>query len=449
VQAKEENASVTDLARSPALDYDVIIIGGGPAGLMAAIAAREEGAKTLLVDKGERLGRKLAISGGGRCNVTNNKPLPELMANIPGNPKFLYSALTKFGSPDITQFFERLGIRLKEEDHGRVFPVSDKASTVVNVMVERVYALGCEVWLNRPVVGLMASETGMAVKFEADMVRWTRAVVIAAGGSSVPQTGSTGDAYPWAKALGHRIVAPYPTAVPLTSQSWFITQSSLKGISLRETTLSLWSEGSKRPLAQEQGDVLFSHFGLTGPAALRLSHFVSTALRADPAAKLRASIDTVPGLTADEMLLRLSERRRVDGKKRLETILESWVPARMATVLLIESGLDGHQVSGAVSGKALQSLVQHAKGLSLSITGTLPLEKATVTGGGVSVQDIAPATMASKRCPGLYFCGEVIDVHAHTGGYNITVAFSTGHLAGQSAAHYALALPAPHLIDSQ
>ena len=420
--------------------FDVIVIGGGPAGLMAAIAAQDQGAATLLVEKGNRLGRKLGISGGGRCNVTNAKPLPELMQNIPGNARFLYSALTQFSNQDVILFFEDLGIRVKEEDRGRVFPVSDKAATVVQALIDRTYESGVEVWTETPVQELLLQDGNVqGVRLRNGKLVRATTVIVAAGGTSVPKTGSTGDAYPWAEKAGHTIVPPYPTAVPLTSKEPFITSRSLQGLSLRAIDMTI-RDGRGKSLTTENGDMIFTHFGLSGPVALRCSHYVSTALLRDPQAIVTTEIDLLPATTAAEIDAQLQRARKTEAKKHLANLLRQQVdvPERLIEVILERTQLDGTQVVGNLSNLAIASLTQYLKAFPVKLTGTLPLDQATVTGGGVSVKEIDPRSMASKRCRGLYFAGEVMDVHAHTGGYNITVAFSTGHLAGQSAASFAL-----------
>ncbi|MCL6515917.1 MAG: NAD(P)/FAD-dependent oxidoreductase [Alicyclobacillus sp.] len=419
---------------------DVIVVGGGPAGLMAAIAAAEAGADTLLIEKGHRLGRKLGISGGGRCNVTNAKPLPELMKNIPGNGRFLYSALHRFSNEDVRRFFESLGIRLKEEDRGRVFPVSDRAETVVKALVNKVFDVGAEVWEDCPVAGLLAEDGEIrGVRLQRGGEVRARAVVVATGGCSVPKTGSTGDAYPWARRLGHTIVDPYPTEVPLTSDESFIRQRRLQGISLRGITATV-RDGHGKRLTQEQGDILFTHFGLSGPVALRCSHYVSTARRSDPAVALTVEIDCLPNHTLADLLEDWARRRSAEPRKRVRTVLEALLPDRLVEVAIERVGIPVEQTMANVRNTDLESLAHLVKAFPIRVSGTLPLAQATVTGGGVSVKEIDPRTMESKRCRGLYFAGEVMDVHAHTGGYNITVAFSTGHLAGTSAAEHALAL---------
>ncbi len=419
-------------------EFDVIVVGGGPSGLFSAIFARERGARVLLVEKGNQLGRKLGISGGGRCNVTNAKPLPELMDNIPGNARFLHSALARFGNTDIMRFFEGLGIGLKEEDRGRVFPRSDKASTVVSALVNSVYERGVDVWTDTPVRGLCEEDGAVTgIRLANGKRVWAKAVILATGGCSVPKTGSTGDAYPWAKSAGHTIVDPYPTEVPLTSNDWFIRERTLQGLSLKAVPVTLWYNETKR-LTVEEGDLIFTHFGLSGPVALRCSHYVSTSLRRKKSGNLTASVDALP-LMASEALAETWRRwRRDEPRKQVGTLCRQILPDRLADVIIAETGIPSSSQVANLNNDMITRLVKNTKSFAVHITGTLPLSQATVTGGGVSVKEIDPRTMASKLVRGLYFCGEVMDVHAHTGGYNITVAFSTGHLAGESAAEFAL-----------
>ncbi|TDY49654.1 hypothetical protein C7445_104167 [Alicyclobacillus sacchari] len=428
--------------------YDVIVIGGGPAGLMAAISAREYGARVMLIEKGNRLGRKLAISGGGRCNVTNAKPLPELMENIPGNAKFLYSALSQFSNQDIMHFFEQLGIGLKEEDRGRVFPVSNDAKTVVKAVVDRMYSLGVEVLLDTPVSRILAKDGQFSgIRLARGQTLTASAAVIATGGCSVPQTGSTGDAYAWAKSVGHHIVDPYPTEVPLRSDEPWIVSRKLQGLSLYGIEISIWTGKGKR-LTTESGDLLFTHFGLSGPAALRCSHYVSTAKRRDPNIDLQATIDLLPTTTQDEWLQSLQDDRARHPRRAMGTELELAFPERLAAYIADVARVPRDLQLAHLTRVQMNKLGQTIKRCPVHVTGTLPLEKATVTGGGVSVKEIDPKTMQSKLCRGLFFAGEVMDVHAHTGGYNITVAFSTGRLAGKSAAFQVRSAQAPVSADT-
>lgn len=419
-------------------NWDVIIIGGGPAGLMAAAAAAEAGARTLLVEKGPKLGRKLIISGGGRCNVTNRKPLDELVQHIPGNGRFLYSALTAFGSDQIVRFFEGLGIPLKEEDHNRMFPVSDRAVTVAEALIGHLRRHGAEVLLNAPVAHLAFEEgrcTGMVLRSGQEL--GAGAVVVAVGGASVPRTGSTGDGYAWARQAGHTVTALYPTEVALTASDPFIQNRAVQGISLRDVGLALLDPRGRR-LTLQRGDMLFTHFGLSGPAALRVSHYVSVAHQRLGTHPLRLTIDLFPDRGAEPLLQEVTGLGRAEPRKALKNLVRPLLQERLVPLFLEAASIAPDQTAANLPMERWRALVGLLKGFPVTVTGTLSLEEGFVTGGGVSVKEVDPRTMQSRLMPGLFFAGEVLDVHGHTGGYNITVAFATGRAAGAAAAEVAL-----------
>lgn len=414
--------------------YDVIVIGGGPSGLMASIAASDAGARVLLIDKGDKLGRKLGISGGGRCNVTNAKEPEELVRHIPGNGRFLFSALSVFGSREIIGFFEELGIQLKEEDRGRMFPVTDKAKTVVDALIDKARRNGVEFRTNSPVEAVIYEEERAAgVKPRGGAVIRCGAVVLATGGKSVPHTGSTGDGYAWAEAAGHTITELYPTEVPLTSREPFIRKRELQGLSLRDVALTVWSRKGKK-LVQHEGDMLFTHFGLSGPAALRCSQFVVKELKQSGAPAVTVTIDLRPDAGEDGVYAEAWRLAEAEPKKQLKNVLRGLVPERLLPLLLERSGLKEDLTFGNLPKQPLVQLAKLIKAFPVEVDGTLSLEEAFVTGGGIALKEVDPRTMASKLMEGLYFCGEILDIHGYTGGYNITAAFSTGYTAGRSAA---------------
>lgn len=413
--------------------YDVVIIGGGPAGLMAAYAAGKAGARVLLVEKGNKLGRKLIISGGGRCNVTNRKPFDELIKMIPGNGRFLYSAFHTFGSEQIIALFEELGVKLKEEDHGRMFPVTDKAVTVANALIEQIRRLGVEIRLNVPVERLILEEDRCrGILLRGGEAVTAGAVVVAVGGASVPATGSTGDGYAWAKQAGHTVTPLYPTEVPLLASDPWIRQRLLQGLSLQEVALHLYDPKGKR-LTTQVGDMIFTHQGLSGPAALRVGHFVSVARAKFGPVPLRLEIDLRPDQNEEQLFQATLAAAGAEPKRAVKNVLRL-VPDRLVPLLLEMAEIDPATTYAHLPRDRWRTLARLIKGFPVTVTGTLSLEEAFITGGGVSVKEVDPSTMASKLCRGLYFAGEVLDVHGHTGGYNITIAFSTGHAAGLSAA---------------
>ncbi len=415
------------------MKYDVIVIGGGSAGLMASIAASASSNKVLLIDKGDKLGRKLAISGGGRCNVTNNKELDELIKHIPGNGRFLHSALATFSNQDIIQFFENLGIRLKEEDNGRMFPVTDKAKTVVDALVNQIKRQGVEMRTNSPVKEILYRDGHAAgVVLRTGETFHAPSVIVAAGGKSVPQTGSTGDGYAWAEKAGHTITELFPTEVPLTSNEPFIQSKELQGLSLRDVSLSVWNPKEKK-IIEHQGDMLFTHFGISGPIALRCSQFVVKALKQFQVGNVIVSIDLLPGRSTDQVYDESLRLAADEPKKTIKNVLKGYIPERLIPLLLNKAELSDNLTYDNIPRQNWMHLAGLIKRFPIRVYGTLSIEDAFVTGGGVSLKEINPKTMESKLMGGLYFCGEILDVHGYTGGYNITAAFSTGYTAGQHA----------------
>lgn len=421
------------------MNYDVIVIGGGPAGLMASASAGMHGAKVLLLDKGDKLGRKLAISGGGRCNVTNIKEIDELIKNIPGNGRFLYSVFSVFNNRDLANFFERLGVKLKEEDNGRMFPVSDSAKSVVQALIRKVKQVGTDIRVNTPVKRVLY-KNGQAIGVECHTGEtfYAKAVIIAVGGKSASHTGSTGDGYPWAKEAGHTITELFPTEVPLTSADPLIKSKALQGLSLRDVTLGVLNAKGKK-IIEHRGDMIFTHFGLSGPIALRCSQFVVKELKKSEIRSVPVAIDLYPDQKLNALAETWWKEMKENPKKTVRNSLKGRLPERLIPVMMERSQIADDLIGSHLSREQLQQLCQEVKQFTLQVNGTLPLEKAFVTGGGVHVKEINPRTMQSKLMLGLYFCGEILDIHGYTGGYNITAASCTGFVAGKSAAEQALA----------
>ncbi|NMH67266.1 NAD(P)/FAD-dependent oxidoreductase [Bacillus sp. RO3] len=414
--------------------YDVIVIGGGPSGLMASIAAGENGAKVLLVDKGTKLGRKLAISGGGRCNVTNRLPVEEIIKHIPGNGRFLYSAFSEFSNEDIIAFFEKLGIKLKEEDHGRMFPVSNRALDVVEALLNRMKELKVETRTSTSVEEVLyenGETVGILLK-DGETIA-ANAVIIAVGGKSVPHTGSTGDGYPWATKAGHTITDLFPTEVPLTSDERFVKKKELQGLSLRSIDLSVLNPKGKKIITHRM-DMIFTHLGISGPAVLRCSQYVVKAMKKWNLTHVAMQIDSIPDQNEEQLFQSLHKQVKEDGKKAAKNIFKGLVPERYLLFLLDRAEIDQDEKGDHISSEKIRQFTNLLKQFTFNVNGTLSIDKAFVTGGGVSIKEIEPKTMASKKMNGLFFCGEVLDIHGYTGGYNITSALVTGRLAGYNAA---------------
>lgn len=409
---------------------NVLVIGGGAAGLLAGIAAAQSGAQTVILEKMRRPGKKILITGKGRCNITNNCDLQEIIKNIPGNGRFLNSALRRFTNQDIVQLLEDNGLPTKVERGGRVFPVSDKAADVVDTLVKIYKNYGGRLFTDCKVKSITAefgkitgAVTADGQKFAAD------AVILAAGGSSYPGTGSDGSGVKLAKALGHTIVPLAPSLVPLESDSPYI--AGLQGLSLRNIEGTVYADGKK--IGSEFGEMLFTHFGVSGPIILSLSKCVAEAF-ARGAQEVELAIDLKPALYKDKLDARLQRDFMQYSRKQMPNGMKDLLPQRLIAPVLDQAFIDEEKFVNQLSRAERRRLVDVLKAFTVPITGTRPIAEAIVTAGGVSLKEIDPKTMESKLIKGLFFAGEVMDIDGYTGGYNLQAAFSTGYAAGTFAA---------------
>ena len=399
------------------------MVGGGAAGMMAAITAAEQGAKVRLLEPNERLGKKLNITGKGRCNVTNNCPVEELMAHIPRNGRFLYSALTRFTSADSMAFFEGLGVPLKTERGNRVFPQSDSAFDVSGALKRRMEKLGVR-WEHDRATAVMTEDGAVsAVKGEKGTYP-ARAVILATGGVSYPGTGSTGDGYRMAAELGHTIVEPRGSLVPLVSDD--ACCGKMQGLALKNVQLSVLNEKGKAVFT-EFGEMLFTHFGVSGPLVLS----ASAHLRDWDKHSYRLVIDLKPALSEEKLEERLL---REQSNRDMDNVLRKLLPSSMVPVFCERLQISPELKANSLKKEQRRALLRELKHFAVSITGTRPVAEAIVTSGGVKVGEVKPAGMESKKVSGLFFAGEILDVDAYTGGFNLQIAWSTGRAAGLAAA---------------
>lgn len=404
----------------------VIVIGGGAAGLMAALSAAEAGASVLLLEGNEKLGKKIYITGKGRCNVTNDCDQETLMANIPGNGRFLYSALTRFTPQDAMAFFEALGVPLKVERGNRVFPVSDRSFDISGALERELRRLRVRILRER--AAEITAEDGRVTGVQTDRQHHPAdAVVLATGGVSYPGTGSTGDGYAMAAALGHTIVPPRGSLVPLESGD--ADCAAMQGLSLRNVEATVLN-GKNKPVFREFGEMLFTHFGVSGPLMLS----ASAHLRRWDKEQYRLSIDLKPALDQQKLDSRILRDIGENPNRDMANILSGLVHRSMVPVLLRRLALPEGEKANSLTKEQRRALVQELKHFTVSLTGPRPVAEAIVTAGGVKVGDVVPGTMASKLAEGLYFAGEILDVDAYTGGFNLQIAWATGYLAGLSAA---------------
>lgn len=405
----------------------VIVVGGGAAGMMAAVSATEAGADVLLYERNERLGKKLRITGKGRCNVTNNCDLNEFLANVPTNPRFLYTALSRFSTADTMAFFEDAGVPLKTERGKRVFPVSDKAGDIVAALEKKCRSLGVHI-INKKVHHMIVQDGCVRGVITADGETLADAVIICTGGKSYPLTGSDGDGYRFAKEAGHNVTAPQPSLVPLVASGRLC--ASMQGLSLKNVSLSVWNRTSGKPVFEDFGEMMFTHFGLTGPLVLSASAHLADIT----SNQYEVHIDLKPALDEKTLDARIRSDFEKYRNRDLINALDDLLPQKMIAPFIRLCELDSRKKVHSVTREERARMVAVLKCLRISVCGFRPIEEAIVTRGGVSVKELDPKTMQSKLTAGLYFAGEVIDVDAYTGGFNLQIAFSTAVAAGNAAA---------------
>lgn len=407
---------------------DCIVIGGGAAGMMAAITAASEGAAVTLLERNSKVGRKLYITGKGRCNVTNHCSGEEVLRSTPCNGKFLYSCMDRFPPAEVMAFFEKLGVKLKVERGNRVFPVSDKAADIIDALLRELRRKKVNLLETRALEFLVENGSVCGVRTEAGELRCDT-VILATGGVSYPLTGSTGDGYDMAHALGHTIVQPKGSLVPLCSDDPCCP--AMQGLALKNTGLKV-KNGKGKVVYQDQGELLFTHFGLSGPLILS----ASAHLRRFDKEQYTVCLDLKPALDEEKLDARLLREFEEQSNRDFINALGALLPRAMVPVMVERTGIPGDTKVHSITRQQRRCLLELLKCFSVELTGTRPVEEAIITSGGIKVSEIDPKTMQSKLVRGLFFAGEIIDVDAYTGGFNLQIAWATGHAAGQAAAQF-------------
>jgi predicted Rossmann fold flavoprotein len=407
---------------------DIIIIGGGAAGCMAAISAAGTGASVLLLERNQKLGRKLYITGKGRCNLTNDCTVEDVLKNTPRNGKFLYSAMTRCAPAAVKSFFEGLYVPLKTERGNRVFPQSDKATDIIDALLKELRRKGVAISQER-VTGILEKEGAVVGVMTDEGEIDCQAVVLATGGASYPGTGSTGDGYDIAADLGHTIVEPKPSLVPLETAGDVCKR--LQGLSLKNIAIQVKNQKGK-VVFSDQGELLFTHFGLSGPLILS----ASAHLRDFKRDNYSVSIDLKPALDEQKLDARLLRDFEENANREFQNALDALLPQKLIPVIIERSGIPPETRVNSVTKQQRRALLDCLKNFSIPITRPRPIEEAVVTSGGVKVSEIDPSTMSSKLIDGLFFAGEIIDVDAYTGGFNLQIAWATGKAAGEAAKQY-------------
>ena len=405
----------------------ILVVGGGAAGMMAAVTAARRGKNVLLLEKNEKLGKKLFITGKGRCNLTNSAEVEELFNAVVSNPKFLYSSFYSFTNDQVIGFFEELGVKTKVERGGRVFPESDHSSDVIRALEQEMKRLGVRISLRTEVKEILTADgRAKGVRLSSGRAIAADAVIVATGGISYPSTGSTGDGYRFARECGHKVTDLSPALVPVEVKEWYAKE--LMGLSLRNIGIRI-TDGKKK-LYEEFGEMLFTHYGVTGPVILSASSIVGKKLKEHP---LTLHIDLKPALTEEQLDKRVLREFEANHNRQFKNAVDSLFPAKLKPVAIELSGIPEEKKVNEVTKEERLHFVRLIKDFSMTLTGLRGYNEAIITKGGVSVKEIDPGTMESKLVKGLYFAGEVLDLDAVTGGYNLQIAWSTGYLAGANA----------------
>ena len=411
----------------------VIVVGGGPAGILAAISAASNGDNVILLEKNSSLGKKLLITGKGRCNITSSLEISEFINNIPGNGRFLYSSFENFSNTDIINLLKEEGLEVKEERGNRIFPVTDRAVDVLNALINRMKKLNIEIRTRAKVEDIIVNENEVeGVKLSTGEIIKGSKVILATGGKSYPLTGSTGDGYKIAEKLGHTITEIKPSIVPLTADKEIC--SEMQGLSLRNVKITIKDEKNNKKIYEDFGEMLFTHFGVSGPTILSSSAHL---LRYKEINKLlndrciKLIVDLKPALSKEELDLRVRRDFEEVKNKNFKNSLDKLLPQKMIPVIIKKSKINENKKVNEITKEERLRLVDLLKGLEVILTGFRPVDEAIVTAGGISIKEINPKTMESKLINGLYFAGEIIDVDAYTGGFNLQIAYSTGYSAGK------------------
>ena len=409
----------------------VVVIGGGAAGLMAAVIAGREGAKVTLLEKMNYVGKKMGITGKGRCNITNACDMSEFIKNTPGNGKFLYGAYERFTNEDLLQLLHDAGLETKVERGGRVFPASDSALDVRNTFMKLMKHYGVDVHLEEPVKKLLVDDSVVTGVVTDKETYHADAVVIATGGKSYPATGSTGDGYILAAQVGHKITDIRPSLVPIVTEEPWV--KDLMGLSLRNVELSVVAKNKVQ--AKMFGEMMFTHFGITGPIVLSLSHTVGKLMRKKNIGTIGLDINLKPALSPETLDKRLQKDFDLYSKKQLINGMKDLLPSRLIPLIIELAGIDPQKPINQISKEERQQIGYMLQHMPLTVKGLRPVEEAIVTAGGISLKEFNPKTMESKLVKGLYGVGEVLDIDAFTGGYNLQAAFSTGYVAAMHITH--------------